>query len=130
MSLDELMLLTAIPPDRTVEKGTPRSRRNPDNVHPHSGVSFESRLDRSTDIQAHLDDLLERLGPARDAFRTFVEKTRMEDPDAVPVRIWLYLESSEQMVGFDVTDEQLRAVSEFGAHLAVEFDFDDEPEDE
>jgi hypothetical protein len=33
-------------------------------------------------------------------------------------------------MGFYITDEQLRTTSEFGAHLGVELEFDNESQDE
>lgn len=128
-SVDELVRAIGLIPDRTVEKGSPvRGTRG--NVHRYSAVSFRSRIDHHAEPGAHIDELLLRLSPARDAIRGLVEQRLAEEPQSVPARLSLYIKSSRSMVGLDVTSAQLTAIGELGARLGVEVDTDCEPTDD
>jgi hypothetical protein len=127
LSVDEMTRAIALTPDRTVEKGSPVKGKG-GNVHRYSGVSFESRSDRQAGPEAHIDDLLVRLSPARDAIRRLADGTHAAGTRGVPVRLSLYVESSRSVVGLDVSSAQLTAIGELGAHFGVEVDTDCEDE--
>ncbi len=97
-------------------------------IHRYSAMSFRSRTDCHADPGAHIDDLLLRLSPARDAIRRVVEQRLAEEPQSVPARLSLYVKSSRSVVGLDGTNAQLTAIGELGAHFGVEVDTDCEDE--
>src|ERR1700685_900385 len=129
LSAEELARLVPSPPDSAKQKGTPRGR-HPGNVHPHSVVSYDSHVERSAGLSAHLEDLLGRLDPAKDALRAFAERADAEDfpstsiTKRLPARVvlWLRAESTDGAIGFGLSNEQLKAVYELGAYLAVELE--------
>lgn len=129
LSAQELIELIPVQPDRSWQKGTPNTRqgRDPRHVHRLSGLSFRSRLDRSADPNAHLDDLLHLISTGKDALREFAERARVEDPETkTPLYVRLVVETTRGEIGFDFSDELLKAISDLGAHLGVELEFDDE----
>lgn len=128
LSVDELTRAIALTPDKTAERGTPVKGAG-GGLHRYSVVSFKSRVDRQADPEAHIDDLLLRLGPARDAIRKLTEQRLAEEPQSVPARLSLYVESSASVVGLDVPSRQLKAIWELGAHFGVEVDTDCESTD-
>jgi hypothetical protein len=128
-SAQELMEIISIIPDRSWQKGTRRGR-GPDNVHPYSGLTYESQIDHAKDISAHIDDLLCRLAPAADAMTAFAKDARSEDPDTIPIRVGLLVESMNREVGFDIALAQLKAITALGGHIVVEVEVDEEGLDE
>jgi hypothetical protein len=114
-------------PDRTAEKGSPVNGTG-GGIHRYSAVSFRSRIDHHAEPAAHIDDLLLRLSPARDAIRRLVEQRLAEEPQSVPARLSLYVKSSRSVVGLDVTSAQLTAIGQLGARFGVEVDTDCEGE--
>jgi hypothetical protein len=126
-SLGELEQLVPISADWSKEKGTQRGRQ-PGNVHPHNVVVFESHLDRAAGLSAHVDDVLGRLDPAKDALRSFAQRARSEGFQSAsgrpfaPVVFWLRAESAEDTIGFDISNDQLKAICDLGAVLAVELE--------
>lgn len=131
LSLDELRQLAPFPPERSREKGAPRGRQ-PGNVHPHNVVVFESHANRSESLGVHLEDLLTRLAPAKDAIGAFAEHARSEafqSPTGLPfapVMLRLYTRNAEGMVGLDVSNDELKAIFDLGAALVVELETGDE----
>jgi hypothetical protein len=130
LSAEELAQLVPFPPERSRQKGTPRGRQ-PGNVYPHSVVAFESLVERSAGLSAHLDDLLRRLDPAKGALRTFAQRARSEGFQSAsgrpfaPIVVWLRAESADGSIGFDISNEQLKAIFDLGADLAVELEADE-----
>lgn len=130
LSADELARLVPFPPEQSFEKGTPRGRRL-GGVHPHSVVAFESHVERSAGLSTHLDDLLRRVDPAKGALRAFAQRARSEGFQSAPGRpfapvvVWLRAESADGAIGFDIPNEQLKAIFEIGADLAVELEADE-----
>jgi hypothetical protein len=131
LSVQELEQLVPFPPDGSRQQG-----RQPGNVHPHSVVAFESHIDRSASLLAHLEDLLGRLSPASDALRAFVQRARADDfqPPAkgrkwIPVRLSLVEESSDGHMGVEIAPDQLRAIADMGAVLGVELETSDEDDE-
>jgi hypothetical protein len=135
LSAEELAQLVPFPPERSRQKGTPRGRQ-PGNVHPHSVVAFESHVDRSAGLGAHLDDLLGRLDPAKGALHTFAQRARSKGFQSAsgrpfaPIVLWLRAESADGTIGFDISNEQLKTIFDLGADLAVELETDDENDSE
>jgi hypothetical protein len=123
LSVEEMVGRVALTPDRTVEKGSP-VKGTGGNSHRYSVVSFKSRIERQAQPEAHIDDLLLRLDPARDAIRRLVEERLAEEPESVPARLSLYVRSSRSVVGLSVSSAQIKAIGELGAHLDVEVDTD------
>jgi hypothetical protein len=71
--------------------------------------------------------LLHLTSAAKDALRKFAERARVEDPDTkTPLYVRLVVETTRAEIGFDFSDELLKAISDLGAHLGVELEFDDE----
>lgn len=99
------------------------------NPRPYSVLKFESDAKRSSSPAGHLDDLLQRLHPAADALRAFAEDERDNDPQHVPLRLWLHIEARQAEVGIDISDQQLKVIAELGAWLAVEVEFVTDDED-
>lgn len=129
LSVDEMVQAIGLTPDRTVDKGSPiKGTRG--GVYRYNAVSFNSHIAHHGDPGAHIDDLLLRLSPAQEAIRGLVEQRLVEEPQSVPARLSLYVESSRSVVGLDVTHAQLTAIGELGAHFGVEVDTDCEPVDE
>jgi hypothetical protein len=134
-SVGELERLFLLPPDRSADKGTRRGRML-DNVHPHSVVVYESHLDRADSVGAHLDDLLARLNPAKGRLRDFAQRARMEGFQSAsgrpfaPIVLWLYVYagSPQGPIGLDISSDQLQAIAEFGADLALEVETDHDRE--
>jgi hypothetical protein len=137
LSVADLERLVPFPPDRSREKGTPISRRTPlgrrpGSLQPHSVVTYESHVSRSEKMSAHLDDLLSRLEPAKDALREFAERARSEGfqssrglPSA-PISLSLWAYSTEGTVGVDISPDQLKAIFDLGADLGIELNTDTE----
>jgi Domain of unknown function (DUF4279) len=129
LSAKDLAQLVPFPPERSRQKGTPRGRQ-PGNVHPHSVVAFESHVDRSASLGAHLDDLLGRLDPARPALHTFAQRARSEGFQSAlgrpfaPIVLWLYIyaRNPEGPIGLNISNDQLKTIFDLGADLAVEFE--------
>lgn len=126
LSADELVRTIGVTPDRIVEKGSPVKGRG-GGVHRYSVVAFESRPDRQADPPDHIDELLLRLGPAKEAIQALAGPARAPGSRGVPVRLSLYIESPRRMLGIDMSAEQLTAIGEFGAHFGVELDTDCAP---
>lgn len=130
LSVDELKQLVPFPPEQSREKGTPRGRQ-PGNVHPHSVVVYESHLDRAQSLSAHLEDLLTRVAPAKDAVRAFAGRARAEgfqSPSGLPsapVILRLYSRNADGTIGLGVSTDQLKAIFDLGADLAVELETDE-----
>jgi hypothetical protein len=112
-SAQELAELVSVSPDWSRQKGTPRGRE-PGNVHPHSVIAFDSDVDPSAPIQAHVENLLHRLSPARDTLRQFARRARSDDEQMIPMRFWLNVESTDGTIGFGLANEQLKAISDMG----------------
>jgi Domain of unknown function (DUF4279) len=133
LSAEELAQLVPFPPDTAKQKGTPRGRK-PGNVHPHSVVTYESHVDPSADLSAHLEDLLGRLDPAKDALRAFAQRAHGEDSPSTsvakrppaPMVLWLRAETTDGAIGFGVSHQELEAICDLGAYLAVELETYDE----
>ena len=123
LKVDELVRAIALTPDRIVEKGSPITGKG-GNVHRYSVVEFESHLDAEAEPSAHIDELLLRLSPTKEAIRALAEPNCAPGARGVPVRLSLYIESPRKMLGIDLSAEQLTAIGEFGAHLGVEVDTD------
>jgi hypothetical protein len=126
LSVDELTQLIPLSPHYTWQKGTPRSKRNPSNVHPFSGLDFESRLDRSAGPEAHLDDLINLLIPAWDALREFGQRARVEDPETTPLWIRFIVETTRHEIGFGFSSELTNAMADLGVRFGVELEIVDE----
>lgn len=123
-------LLDAIPlePDRTWQKGTPRGR-SAKALHRYSGLAFESRVAHEARPETHIDDLLARVETAQAAIRAFADDSRRADPDTVPVRFWIDVDTPRFELGIDVRADQLVAISGLGAALGVDvLVMPDEPE--
>jgi hypothetical protein len=139
LTAQELGQLLPVQPDELWQKGAPRYKKNPvtswgkdpRNVHRVSGVSVESRLDRSAPPEAHIDDLLRLLSPAKNTLRAFAQRARVEDLETkVPLYLTVVIETTRAEIGFDFPDEMLKAISDLGAHLGLELEFGDETPDE
>lgn len=128
LSADELVKAIALTPDGIVERGSPVSGSS-GNLHRFSVVSFESHLDPQADPFAHVDELLQRLAPARDAIRALAGSARPAESRDVPVRLSLHVESTHRMLGLDLSAEQLAVIAKLGAHLGVSVDTDLEAAD-
>jgi hypothetical protein len=124
-SAQELMEIISVEPSRSWQKGTRRGR-GLGNVHPYSGLTYESQVDHATDISAHIDDLLHRLAPAADALTTFAKDARSQDPETIPIRVELLVESTNREAGFDITHPQLKTITDLGGHIVVEVEVDEE----
>jgi hypothetical protein len=128
LSAEELEQFVPFPPDSSKQKGTSRGRQA-NNVHPHSVVAYESHAHRSADLSSHLEDLLDRLQPAKDALRAFAQRAHEDSPSTLvgkrppaPVVLWLRAESTDEAIGFGISNEQLKAIFDLGAYLAVELE--------
>lgn len=135
LSVADLERLVPFPPDRFKEKGTPRSRRRPGNLQPHSVVTYESQLSQSESIERHLDALLSRIEPAKDALREFAQHARSEFPPSKrvllgPVALSLWVYSTEASSGVLITPDQLKAILDLGVNLNVALDADIEDDRE
>lgn len=134
LSAEELKQLVPFPPDESVIKGTPRVKLAPSNVHPHNAMIYKSRLERSQSLNAHLGDLLTRLYPAKDAIRDFARHARSEgfqSPTGLPfapviLRLYMHVRNPDQPIGFDISNDQLKAICDLGAVLTVEVESYDE----
>jgi hypothetical protein len=126
LSADDVVRAIASTPDRIVEKGSPVKGKG-GNVHRYSVVEFESHLEPEAEPSAHIDELLLRLSPAKEAIRALADPTSAPGSRGVPVRLSLYIESPRKMLGIDMSAEQLTAIGEFGAHFGVEVDTDCAP---
>jgi hypothetical protein len=130
LSVDELVQAIGLTPDRTVEKGT-QVKGKGGGVHRYSAASFESRPDRQAPPPEHIDDLLIRLSPAKEAILKLADGAHAPGSRGVPVRLSVYIfESAPRMVGLDLSAAQLMAIGEFGAHFGVVVDTDCESDDE
>src|ERR1700722_4220108 len=131
LSVDELKLLVPFPPEGSREKGASRGR-HPSNVQPHSVVVFESHVSRSEDLRAHIEDLLTRLAPAKDAVRAFADRARSEDFQSptglpsTPVILRLFVRNTDGIIGLDVSNDELKAIFDLGAVLALELETEDD----
>jgi Domain of unknown function (DUF4279) len=123
LTADELVRAIGVTPDRVVEKGSP-VKGTSGGVHRYSVVAFESHLDADAEPSTHLDELLLRLSPIREAIRALADPGCAPGARDVPVRLSLYIESPRRMLGIDLSAERLAAIGEFGAHLGVEVDTD------
>jgi Domain of unknown function (DUF4279) len=121
-SAEELAKLVLIPPDRSWNKGTRRGRGQ-SNLHRYSGIECGSHLHRSASPEAHLEDVLNRLVSANDLLRAFAERAHLEDPETVPLRIWLVVDTTRGEIGFDFSAELLAAISSLGAYFSLEIEF-------
>lgn len=131
LSTVELEELVPFPSDWARQKGEPRGRQA-DNTHPHSVVAYESHVDRSAGITAHLDDLLGRLEPAKRSLSAFAQHAKEQDGAATsgairppaPVMLWVNAESTDATLGFGISNAQLKAICDLGAYLAIEIESD------
>ncbi len=105
-------------------------------MQPHSVVTYESHVSRSEKMGTHLDDLLSRLEPVKDALREFAQRARSEGfqsptgrPSA-PISLSLWAYSTEGTVGVDISPDQLQAILDLGADLFVSLDADIEDDSE
>jgi Domain of unknown function (DUF4279) len=141
LSVADLERLVPFPPDRSKEKGTPIYQRTPlgrrpGSLQPHSVVTYESHVSRSEKMNAHLDDLLSRLEPAKDTLREFAQRARWEgfqSPTGRPLApaalsLWVY--STEASSGVDITPDRLKAILDLGVNLSVALDADLEDDSE
>jgi hypothetical protein len=127
LSVEELKQMVPFSPERSREKGTPRGGQA-GNVHRHSVVVYESHMDREQSLNAHLEDLLTRIAPAKDALRAFAARARAEgfqSPSGLPsapVILRLYSRNINGSIGLGVSNDQLKAIFNLGADLAVELE--------
>jgi RHS repeat-associated protein len=100
-----------------------------------SGLGIEEVLEGgSQSLNAHLEDLLTRLNPAKDSVREFAQRARSEafqSPTGLPfapvvLSLDIYARNPEQPIGFDISNHQLKAISDLGAVLTVEVESYDE----
>jgi hypothetical protein len=129
LSVDDIAQKLGLHPDWSVEKGTPVTRTASE-VHRYTAVSFESRLDEEAEPSAHIEDLLLRLTPVKDAIRSLAGPAPGPGTRGAPVRLSLHIESSRSMLGIDISADQLAAIAELGAYWGVEVtcDLDDAAE--
>jgi hypothetical protein len=123
LSADEIAQKLALHPDGSVDKGTPLTGNAGDN-HRYTALTFESHLREDAELSAHIDELLRRLKPAKDAIRSLAGPAPGPGTRGAPVRLSLHIESSRRMLGVDLTADQLEAIAELGAYWSVEVDTD------
>jgi hypothetical protein len=61
--------------------------------------------------------------PYAGALAAFADKSSRRDPETVPVRLWVYVESPEEAVGLDLSRTQLQSIAALGASLGISVDF-------
>lgn len=89
-------------------------------------------MSRSEDLRAHIEDLLTRLAPAKDAVRAFADRARSEDFQSptglpyAPVILRLFVRNTDGIIGLDVSNDELKAIFDLGAVLALELETEDD----
>jgi hypothetical protein len=121
LSVNEVSDTIGESPDWSVEKGT-AIKGEPGNVHRYTAVGFESRVDSDAPPAAHVEDVLARVEPAKEAIRRLAGRRRASGSRGVPVKLSVHLESSRLMTGLEFSDSQLSAIADFGAHLGIAVD--------
>jgi len=122
-SAERLVEAVGLPPDRSWNLGDPRKSRGL--VEKFSGITYGSRLPRTAELEAHLDDLLLRLAPAKDHIAALAAHLGQHEgrPDAL--RVWLTQLTSNPSPGYDFPPRQIIQVGEMGAWLGVSLDVTD-----
>jgi hypothetical protein len=117
-SPEELAEAVGMEPDRSWRKGDirgPRSR----GPHKASGVEYHSGLSGDLQPQEHLRGLLARLEPYRDQIASLAEALSEESGAGEVLRVWFSHTTAGDITGYDFSPDQLRAISDLGAHLGV-----------
>jgi len=126
-SAENLAAAIGIPPDQAWDRGQPRRTRGL--VHKFSAVTYASRAPRTARPEAHLDDLLVRLAPAKDRIAALASRLRDQDGRPDPIRLWVTHFTSNGSPGYDFSPEQIRLLAEMDVWLGVSIDVDDATDD-
>jgi len=110
LSGDALAELLGASPDERWDRGTkPQARGR------YAGVSLGSRLAETAPPDAHLADLLERLGPAALNVRSLLADDRVHS-----VRLWVYHSLPNWNPGLSIPADLLERISALGTGLDID----------
>ena len=128
-SADQLAEAVGLQPDDGWTRGEPK--KTPGLRYKISGIRYFSRLPRTAEPDAQLDDLLALLSPVKDRIAALAE--RLTGPGGRPdaVRVWVTQITSNTSPGYDFSPEQLGRISAMGAWLGLSVDVmtDDDPDE-
>jgi hypothetical protein len=117
---DEISARLGLTPDRWWLAGEfeshPRDPRfHPSRPKPFNGWELESRLPEDASPDAHLVDLLDRIGDAADKLADLIA-----DPGIHSVRLWLGHFSDNENPGFSLSAELMHRLARLGTGLEVD----------
>ena len=125
----QLAEAVGLPPDEAWNRGEPK--KTPGLRYKISGITYRSRVPRTAEPAAHLDDLLARLTPVKDRIAALSARLAAQGGRPDSVRVWVTQFTSNASPGYDFSPRQLACISEMGAWLGLSIDVcaDDDPGD-
>jgi hypothetical protein len=117
---DELSAAIGLPAEESWAKGEPRKGAR--HLQKFNGVEYASTLGRDqADPDQHVEQLVQRLAP----YATNLAKVS-DDQRVHSMRLWLYIQTSGENPGFELSHTTLEALGRMGASLAFDLYFIDD----
>lgn len=112
-----------VEPDRAWDRGQEGAAAGGRSRQRYSGVSYWSTLTDATDVQHHLDNLLDRLAPCKARIAALVADLATKPGAAVSVGVRLVVPTNSDAQGLHFSKCQLREIADLGADLGITVEF-------